>query len=69
MHCVYPQSSVRENQPTDNVAVVVNFTITDGDRSVMASQLGDVGLVGTDARYFTAEITGPASGQILTKYV
>ena len=46
---------------------VISFTITDGDRGVMASRLGEVKLIGGDSDFFIAEITGATSGRILTK--
>ena len=49
--------------------IVVYFTITDGDRSITASELGDIQLIGSDGEFFTAEITSSTSGRIMTKYV
>lgn len=48
---------------------VVSFTVSDGDLSVMASQLAEVVLVGTDSDFFTANITSPNTGKIYTKFV
>ena len=47
--------------------VVVSFSITDGDRSIKASQIGAVQLIGEDGDFFTTNITGATTGQILTK--
>ena len=35
----------------------------------MASELGDIQLIGADSEFFIAELTGTTSGRILTKYV
>ena len=48
---------------------MVTFSMTDGDRIAMASELGSVQLIGTDADFFTAKITGTTSGEIITKCV
>lgn len=47
--------------------VIVSFSITDGDQSIKASQIGEVQLIGVDSVFFTTEITGSRTGQILTK--
>ena len=54
-----------ENEDPEDV--VVSFSITDGDRSILASQIGEVQLIGVDSNFFTAEITGTTTGKILTK--
>ena len=67
IHNLHIQGSVDENRAAGDE--VVSFTVTDGDRSVMASQLEEIELIGADSDFFIAEITSSSSGRILTKYV
>ena len=58
-------ATVSENRPPGDV--VVSFTVDDSDEEGPASQIGQLFLIGSDAQFFVAEITGPHTGQIRTK--
>ena len=58
-------ATVNENQlPGD---VIVWFTVFDSDQQGPASRIGQLFLIGSDAQFFVAEITGTNRGQIRTK--
>ena len=57
--------TINENQlPGD---VIVWFTVFDSDQVGPASEIGQLFLIGSDAQFFIAEITGTNTGQIRTK--
>ena len=58
-------ATVNENQPPGNV--IVSFMVFDSDPQGPASEIGQLFLIGSDARFFIAEITGTNTGQIRTK--
>ena len=45
---------------------VLQFTVTDSDNGP-ASEIGEIIILGVDAQFFTAERTGPQSGEIRSK--
>ena len=58
-------ATVNENQlPGD---IIVSFLVFDSDQQGPASRIGQLFLIGSDAQFFIAEITGDNTGQIRTK--
>ena len=60
-------ATVDENRPPGDV--IISFTVEDNDEPGPAAEIGQLVFLGGDAQFFVAEITGPNSGQIRTKYV
>ncbi len=58
-------ATLNENQLPGNV--IVWFTVFDSDQDGPASEIGQLFLIGSDAQFFIAEITGTNTGQIRTK--
>ena len=58
-------ATVDENRSPGDV--IVWFTVFDSDQQGPASQIGQLFLIGSNAQFFIAEITGSNNGRIRTK--
>ena len=47
---------------------ILRFTMSDRDQPGPSSEIGEASIFGDDARFFTVRITGPNTGEILSKY-
>ncbi len=48
-------------------SVVLAFTVTDADRSGPAAEVGTATILGSDAQFFSVNVTSPNSGIITSK--
>ena len=60
-------ATVDENRAPGEV--IISFTVDDDDEPGPAAEIGQLLFFGSDTQFFVAEITGPNTGQIRTKYV
>ena len=52
------------DENSDVGSTVLTFSVTDGDRSGPAAEIGEATIVGDDAEFFRVNITSPTTGII-----